>query len=194
MFPQAAAANPQHLLRRAGRARSVGEVYGKLTGRFETARAVASRRGTRVADLRDSCWRSHRRRRAASRQCRSRSPSIAPSAMRRRRAPPVKRRRPQPSVARHRRRHAGLRAGRGEAAAAAGQPSRCSSRCSPIARQRAVAQTVSSLWAADQERAAESGSAGGAGARSVHRQRSRTPASFSAARPDLQRSRAAHRR
>jgi len=39
LFPQAAAANPSIFYDASGRPRSVGEVYGKLTGRFETARA-----------------------------------------------------------------------------------------------------------------------------------------------------------
>lgn len=39
MFPQAAAANPSIFYDASGRPRSVGDVYGKLTGRFETARA-----------------------------------------------------------------------------------------------------------------------------------------------------------
>jgi len=40
MFPQAAAANPSIFYDAGGHARGVGEVYGKLTGRFEMARAV----------------------------------------------------------------------------------------------------------------------------------------------------------
>ena len=40
MFPQAAAANPSIFYDSSGRPRGVGEVYGKLTGRFEQARAV----------------------------------------------------------------------------------------------------------------------------------------------------------
>ncbi len=41
MFPQAAAANPNIFYDGAGRARSAGDVYGKLTGRFEIARAIS---------------------------------------------------------------------------------------------------------------------------------------------------------
>ena len=40
MFPQAAAANPSIFTDSSGRPRGVGEVYSKLTGRFEVARAV----------------------------------------------------------------------------------------------------------------------------------------------------------
>ena len=40
MFPQAAAANPSIFYDSAGRARSANAVYAKLTGRFETARAL----------------------------------------------------------------------------------------------------------------------------------------------------------
>lgn len=41
LFPQAAAANHPIFFDRTGRARSVAEVYGKLTGRYESARALA---------------------------------------------------------------------------------------------------------------------------------------------------------
>ena len=41
MFPQAAAANPSIFYMSGGAARSVSEVYGKLAGRFETARNLA---------------------------------------------------------------------------------------------------------------------------------------------------------
>jgi hypothetical protein len=41
MFPNAAAANRNIFYDHSGRARSVGEVYGKLTKLFDTARAVA---------------------------------------------------------------------------------------------------------------------------------------------------------
>ncbi len=41
MFPNAAAANRNIFYDHSGRARSVGEVYGKLTSLFDTARAVA---------------------------------------------------------------------------------------------------------------------------------------------------------
>jgi hypothetical protein len=40
MFPQAAAANPSIFYSSFSHARSVGDVYAKLTGRFETARAM----------------------------------------------------------------------------------------------------------------------------------------------------------
>lgn len=40
MFPAAAAANTSIFYDKSGNARSVGEVYAKLTGRFETARAA----------------------------------------------------------------------------------------------------------------------------------------------------------
>lgn len=40
MFPAAAAANTSIFYDKSGKARSVGEVYAKLTGRFETARAA----------------------------------------------------------------------------------------------------------------------------------------------------------
>lgn len=49
MFPQAAAANPS-IFYAAGRPRSVGDVYDKLTGRFETARAVSFAPNQRMAD------------------------------------------------------------------------------------------------------------------------------------------------
>ena len=51
MFSQAAAANPSIFYDASGRPRSVGDVYGKLTGRFETARALSFAPGTRTADL-----------------------------------------------------------------------------------------------------------------------------------------------
>ena len=55
LFPQAAAANPSIFYDSTGRARSVGAVYGKLTGRFETARAMSFppslRGGTSVASV-----------------------------------------------------------------------------------------------------------------------------------------------
>lgn len=54
MFPQAAAANPSIFYDASGRPRSVGEVYGKLTGRFETARALSFAPGTRTADRSDA--------------------------------------------------------------------------------------------------------------------------------------------
>ena len=41
LFPQAAAANPSIFYDGAGRARSTSAVYAKLSGRFETARAVS---------------------------------------------------------------------------------------------------------------------------------------------------------
>lgn len=50
MFPQAAAANPSIFYDAAGRPRSVSDVYGKLTGRFETARASSFAPGMRAAD------------------------------------------------------------------------------------------------------------------------------------------------
>jgi hypothetical protein len=50
MFPQAAAANPSIFYDASGRARSVGDVYGKLTGRFETARALNFAPDMREAD------------------------------------------------------------------------------------------------------------------------------------------------
>lgn len=50
MFPQAAAVNSSIFYDAAGRPRSVGDVYGKLTGGFETARALSFAPGTRAAD------------------------------------------------------------------------------------------------------------------------------------------------
>jgi len=50
MFPQAAAANPSIFLDRSGRPRSVADVYAKLTGRFEVARAVRFAPNQRMAD------------------------------------------------------------------------------------------------------------------------------------------------
>ncbi|MBI2714729.1 MAG: lytic transglycosylase domain-containing protein [Rhizobiales bacterium] len=50
LFPQAAAANPSIFYDATGRPRGVGDVYGKLTGRFETARALSFAPSTRVAD------------------------------------------------------------------------------------------------------------------------------------------------
>jgi hypothetical protein len=50
MFSQAAAANPSIFYDASGRPRSVGDVYGKLTGRFETARALSFAPGTRTAE------------------------------------------------------------------------------------------------------------------------------------------------
>ena len=47
MFPQAAAANRSIFFDGAGHARSAGEVYGKLTGRYEFARSVAFAPGLR---------------------------------------------------------------------------------------------------------------------------------------------------
>ena len=47
MFPSAAAANPTIFYDKSGRARSVSEVYGKLTGKFETARAANFGNGLR---------------------------------------------------------------------------------------------------------------------------------------------------
>jgi hypothetical protein len=41
MFPAAAAANPSIFMNKAGQARSAGDVYATLTGRFENARAVS---------------------------------------------------------------------------------------------------------------------------------------------------------
>ena len=40
MFPQAAAANPSIFYDRAGRPAGAGAVYGKLTGRYDVARAL----------------------------------------------------------------------------------------------------------------------------------------------------------
>ena len=45
MFPHAAAANHSIFYDASGRARSVGEVYGKLTRLFDSARAVAFAQG-----------------------------------------------------------------------------------------------------------------------------------------------------
>jgi hypothetical protein len=45
MFPHAAAANHNIFYDNHGRARSVGEVYGKLTGLFDSARTVAFAQG-----------------------------------------------------------------------------------------------------------------------------------------------------
>jgi hypothetical protein len=50
MFPQAAAANPSIFYDSAGRARSVSAVYAKLTGRFETARALSFPSSLRGSD------------------------------------------------------------------------------------------------------------------------------------------------
>lgn len=47
MFPSAAAANPTIFYDKSGRARSVSEVYAKLTGKFETARAANFGNGLR---------------------------------------------------------------------------------------------------------------------------------------------------
>lgn len=47
MFPSAAAANPTIFYEKSGRARSVSEVYAKLTGKFETARAANFGNGLR---------------------------------------------------------------------------------------------------------------------------------------------------
>jgi hypothetical protein len=49
MFPQAAAANQSIFYDGAGRARSALDVYGKLAGRFETARANSFAAGARTA-------------------------------------------------------------------------------------------------------------------------------------------------
>jgi hypothetical protein len=51
LFPQAAAANPSIFYDVSGRPRGVGEVYGKLTGRFESARALSFAPGVRTAEL-----------------------------------------------------------------------------------------------------------------------------------------------
>ena len=112
MFPQAAAANPSIFYDASGRPRSVGDVYGKLTGRFETARALSFAPGTRAADRSISARPSSSIARAADRSDAS--------------APPI---------ARHRRRHAGLCAGQRRCRRCR-TPSRCSSRCSPTARGR----------------------------------------------------------
>lgn len=50
MFPQAAAANPSIFYDAAGRPRGAGEVYGKLSGRFEFARAMSFAPGQRQAE------------------------------------------------------------------------------------------------------------------------------------------------
>jgi hypothetical protein len=50
MCPQAAAANPSIFYDAAGRARGAGDVYAKLTGRFEAARASSFTSGARTAD------------------------------------------------------------------------------------------------------------------------------------------------
>jgi len=47
MFPSASAANPTIFYEKSGRARTVGEVYGKLTGKFETVRAANFGNGQR---------------------------------------------------------------------------------------------------------------------------------------------------
>ncbi len=49
IFPQAAAANPGIFFDGSGRPRSVGDVYAKLTSRFEVARAVSFAPGLRTA-------------------------------------------------------------------------------------------------------------------------------------------------
>ena len=49
MFPQAAAANRSIFYDASGRPRAVGDVYGKLTGRFETARATSFTPGSSSA-------------------------------------------------------------------------------------------------------------------------------------------------
>jgi hypothetical protein len=41
MFPAAAAANPSIFMNKSGQARSAGDVYATLTGRFENARAIS---------------------------------------------------------------------------------------------------------------------------------------------------------
>ena len=50
LFPQAAAANRSIFYDTLGRPRSTGEVYSKLTGRFEVARAINFAPGTRTAE------------------------------------------------------------------------------------------------------------------------------------------------
>lgn len=50
LFPQAAAANPSIFYDSAGRPRSVGAVYTKLTARFELARAMSFPSGSRATD------------------------------------------------------------------------------------------------------------------------------------------------
>jgi hypothetical protein len=47
MFPQAASANPSIFKSRSGQPRSASEVYAKLTGRFEVARAMTFSPGLR---------------------------------------------------------------------------------------------------------------------------------------------------
>ena len=49
MFPQAAAANRSIFYEAAGRPRAASDVYGKLTGRFETARATSFTPGSSTA-------------------------------------------------------------------------------------------------------------------------------------------------
>ena len=49
MFPQAAAANRSIFYDASGRPRGVGDVYAKLTGRFETARATSFTPGSSMA-------------------------------------------------------------------------------------------------------------------------------------------------
>jgi len=49
MFPQAAAANPSIFYDRAGRSRSTSDVYAKLSGRFEVARASSFAPSLRTA-------------------------------------------------------------------------------------------------------------------------------------------------
>lgn len=49
MFPQAAAANPSIFYDKAGQARSVADVYSKLSGKFEVARAVTFAPSTATA-------------------------------------------------------------------------------------------------------------------------------------------------
>lgn len=50
MFPQAAAANRSIFFDGSGRARGAGEVYGKLTARYEAARSVAFMPGLRATN------------------------------------------------------------------------------------------------------------------------------------------------
>ena len=54
MFPQAAAANPSIFYDSAVRARSVGDVYAKLTGLFENARAISFAASQSVASVQAS--------------------------------------------------------------------------------------------------------------------------------------------
>jgi Transglycosylase SLT domain len=49
MFPAAAAANPRIFYDRSGRPLAVGAVYGRLTGRYDVARALAFAPGSRAA-------------------------------------------------------------------------------------------------------------------------------------------------